>query len=106
VGAVDADEMLAGADQLPRPGELPLGIGGGQQPDLGAGVAEAQHAAGIGAMRGGFGPIHQPDIGEKALVAPQQDAAAERPGKAHGGAIGFRSGRSKRRPLCRQALSV
>jgi hypothetical protein len=34
-----------------------------------------------------LGPVREADIGEKALVAPQQDAADEPAGKEHGGVV-------------------
>jgi hypothetical protein len=80
---IDADEVVAARHQLPRPGEPAPAVRAGQKPDLEPRLGQAEHSAGIGTVGRDLGPVREADIGEKALVAPQQDAADERAGKEH-----------------------
>lgn len=72
---IDADPLLIDFDHLPGVGELAVGVVAARQVNRAPGLFAAQHAAGVGAVRGDDFAVRQLHIGEKALVALDESAA-------------------------------
>src|SRR6516225_6663101 len=87
MGGVDADELDAAAqidlDQLPAVRQLSLRVGGFRQPYPRPRGVEADHRARVCAVHCYRLAGRESDIGEKALVAPDQDCRNKRRGKTH-----------------------
>lgn len=77
IAAVDRDQDRPLLDQFQRPGKLAVGRRVVRQPDGRTGHGEPGQPAGIGAVRRDRPPVRQLDIGEKALIALQQDAPVQ-----------------------------
>ena len=72
LGGQGADQLPVGLHNLPGVFQLALGIIRGGQPDPEAGILDARHGSGIGAMCGHNRAIRQFGVGEKALVTLDQ----------------------------------
>ncbi len=88
IGRVDADKLRAvgqiSLDQLPGIRQFCLGIGGWREEDAGSGLLQAEHRAGIGAMRRYNAAIRQCYIRQEALVALDEASFDKGRAKPHG----------------------
>src|SRR3546814_6429097 len=69
--------------QLPGVAQLALRVVGLRQPDRCAGLGQAQHGAGIGAVGYNLGTVLEHHVGQETLVAAQQAARKQRLWKLH-----------------------
>src|SRR3546814_2410934 len=68
---------------LPGVAQLALRVVGLRQPDRCAGLGQAQHGAGIGAVGDNLGTVLEHHVGQETLVAAQQAARKQRLWKLH-----------------------